>query len=184
LALDEDDLRVEVAELDHGIPCLAFALQETLRVHVDPVGLARLHLPVGRWLAAAKTAIRRGDPDDTRIATADRALPLGLLREEAFRTSRGQRIAYVTDAAPTQANARAIAALARDADQLFIEAVFLHEDEALARDRRHLTARLAGELGREAGARQITTFHHSPRYSDRPEALRDEAQAAFTRAGT
>ncbi len=184
LALDEDDLRIEVAELDHGIPCLAFALQETLRVHVDPVGLARLGLPVGRWLNAAKTAIRRGDLDDTPVALPDRTVPLGLLKAEAFRTSPGQRVVYVTDAAPSEANARAIAALARDADQLFIEAVFLHEDEALARDRRHLTARFAGRLAREAGARQIATFHHSPRYWDRPEALRSEALAAFTGSGS
>lgn len=179
LALDEDDLRLEIAVLDHGIPCLAVGLQETLRVHVDPVGLGRLGLPVGRWLNTAKTALRRGDPDEAEVAAGERMVPLGLLRREAFRTAPGQRLVYVTDAAPTEENARAIVALAQGADQLFIEAAFLQEDLALARDRCHLTAALAGALAREAGARQLAVHHHSPRYLDRPHALREEAEAAF-----
>ena len=179
LVLDEDDVRLEVATLDHGIPCLAVALQETLRVHVDPTGLARLGLPIGRWLNAAKTALRRGDPDDVMVAVGEQMVPLGLLRREAFRTAPGQRLVYVTDAAPTEANARAIVALARGADQLFIEAAFLHEDFALAQQRRHLTAHGAGILARDAGVRQLVVHHHSPRYIDRPHALRQEAEAAF-----
>jgi ribonuclease Z len=179
IVLDEDDLRLEIAILDHGIPCLAIALQETLRVHVDPVGLARLGLPVGCWLNAAKTAIRRSDPDDAPIAVGERMILLGLLRREAFRTAPGQRLVYVTDAAPTEANAHAIVALARGADQLFIEAAFLQEDLALAQERRHLTAHGAGILARDAAVRQLAVHHHSPRYMDRPHALRQEAEAAF-----
>ena len=146
------------------------------------MGLARLGLAPGRWLNTAKTALRRGDPDDTPVGAGAATLPLGTLREHAFRTAPGQRLAYVTDAAPTDPNARAIVALARDADQLFIEAAFLHEDLALAQDRRHLTARLAGTLAREAGARSLHLHHHSPRYLDRRDDLRAEALAAF--AGT
>jgi ribonuclease Z len=184
LLLDEDDLRLEAVTLDHGIPCLALALQETLRVHVDPVGLARLGLAPGRWLNAAKTALRRGDPDDAPMDTGATTLPLGTLREQAFRTAPGQRLAYVTDAAPTDANLDLIRHLARDADQLFIEAAFLHEDLALARDRHHLTAHLSGTLAREAGARALRLHHHSPRYLDRPGDLATEAQAAFSGTGT
>lgn len=179
LALEEDDLRLEIAELDHGIPCLAIALQETLRVHVDPVGLARLGLIPGRWLNTAKTALRRGDPDEAEFAAGEQMVSLGLLRREAFRTAPGQRLVYVTDAAPTERNACAIVALAQDADQLFIEAAFLHEDLELARERCHLTAHLAGSLARDAGARQLAVHHHSPRYLDRRHALREEAEAAF-----
>lgn len=180
LAREEDDFRMEVVELDHGIPSLAFALQERRRIHVDTEGLARLGLSVGPWLNTAKTAIRRGDPDDTPVRTAEgRDMPLGALREAAFRTAPGQRIAYVTDAAPTSLNAQAIAALASGADQLFIEAPFLEEDGALARERRHLTAALAGRLARQAGAKQAVFFHFSPRYRSRPELLQAEATAAF-----
>ena len=179
IVLREDDLTVEAATLDHGLPCMGFALQERAGVNVRTEGLAELGLVPGPWLQAAKTAVRREDPDDTPIAAGERVLPLEVLRQRGFRIARGQRVAYVTDAAFTPQNARAIRALARDAHHLYIEAAFLQEDEALAAARRHLTARQAGTLAREAGARRITTFHHSPRYLDRPDALREEAEAAF-----
>jgi ribonuclease Z len=85
----------------------------------------------------------------------------------------------VTDAAMTPENAARIQALARTADQLFIEAVFLDEDARLAESTHHLTAAAAGELAGRAGARAIVPFHHSARYLDRPDALRLEAETTF-----
>lgn len=177
--LQEDDLSVEAATLDHGLPCLGFALQERAGVNVRAEGLAELGLVPGPWLQAAKSAVRRQDPDDAPIQAGERTVLLGALRERVFRIARGQRVAYVTDAAFTPENARAIRGLAREAHHLYIEAAFLREDAALAAARRHLTADQAGTLAREAGARRITTFHHSPRYLDRPDVLREEAEAAF-----
>jgi ribonuclease Z len=88
-------------------------------------------------------------------------------------------VAYVTDAAWTPENIAVITALARDADQLFIEAVFLEQDEALASMRKHLTARQAAQMATAAGARHVTSFHHSPRYLDEPGALAAELRRSL-----
>ena len=57
--------------------------------------------------------------------------------------------------------------------------ISVNEDAALAEERSHLTARQAGELARQAGARKLAPFHFSPRYTGREEELLAEAEQAF-----
>lgn len=182
MVLAEDQFRVEAALLDHGTPCLAFALQESLRVNVWKEGLAALGLEVGSWLNQAKRLVRAGAPDDHALAAAGgTVVTVGELKERALRVGPGQRIAYVTDAVFHEANAAKTIALARGADHLFIEAAFLDEDAEIARERMHLKAAQAGRMARDAGVARVTPFHFSPRYLDRGEALRRELDQAFTR---
>jgi len=42
-----------------------------------------------------------------------------------------------------------------------------------------VTAAQAGALARQAGAKRMTVFHHSPRYLDQPCRLDAEAQRSF-----
>jgi ribonuclease Z len=145
--LDEDEFRIEGAVLDHGIPCLAFAFEEQLRVNVWSEGLRRLGLSTGPWLREAKRAVRQGTPDDSHISIrGDLSVPLGVLRQHALHTARGQKIAYVVDIAYHDRNIEKVIALARDANQLFIEASFLDVDARIAAQRQHLTARQAGAI--------------------------------------
>lgn len=62
-ALVEEEFRVEVATLNHGIPCFAFTLQERRQVHVRPDGLGRLGLAVGPWLTTAQHTVQRSEAD-------------------------------------------------------------------------------------------------------------------------
>jgi ribonuclease Z len=151
-----------------------------MRVNVWRGALDKLGLPVGPWLNEAKRAVRLGQPDDTLIAvSATSRISLGELKVTALRTGPGQVVAYVVDCGFQDGNVEKILALARDADQLFIEAVFLEEDGELAERHRHLTATQAGYLARLAGARHVTPLHFSARYLDRPEALCRELDEAF-----
>jgi len=178
--LDEEAFCIDAVVLDHGTPCLDFAFNEKLRVNVWREGLESLGLPVGAWLNEAKRAVRRGAPDDTRVAvTSELSVPLALLRQRALRTAPGYKFAYVVDAAFHDSNFEKIVELARSADQLFIEAAFLDEDAALAAQRRHLTAAQAGAIARRAGVSRIVPFHFSARYIGREEELRRQAEAAW-----
>jgi len=178
--VSEPDFEVSTVALDHGTPSLAFAFRQRMRINVWKNALDAMGLPVGPWIDEAKRAARDGMPDDHRIAVPGSGeVPLGTLRRKAFRTSAGQRFAYVTDAADTAANRARIISLADGADQLFIEAPFAHADRDVAAATRHLTARAAGEIARMAGVAQVVPFHHSARYADTPSALKDEVEAAF-----
>jgi ribonuclease Z len=183
LLLDEEEFSIRAAVLDHGTPCLAFALEEKLRINVWREGLDALSLPVGRWLNAAKQAVRRGAPDDTAIdVEGGRSVTLGALKQHALRLARGQKLAYVVDARHTPENVARIVALAQGADQLFIETAFLQCDADIAAARGHLTATQAGEIARLAGAARIEPLHFSTRYVDGEAELRQEAEAAFRAA--
>lgn len=181
-------LRLRAAVLDHGTPCLGFAVEEAMHLNVWRTRLEARGLPTGPWLAALKAAVAEGRPDDhpvpvyARAAEARRApvLPLGELRELVGVTP-GQRLAYLTDFADTPENRAAAVALARDADILFVEAPFAAADAALAADRRHLTTRAAGEIARAAGARRIEPFHFSPRYLGQEARMLAEVAAAAGR---
>jgi ribonuclease Z len=178
--LDDRRLRVRAAVLDHGIPCLAYAVEETAHVNVWKTRLEELDLPVGPWLRELKDAVLRGAPEATSIRIAeDLALPLGELKEKVLQIVPGQKIAYVVDAAYTEENSRRIVDLAKDADILFIEAAFTAKDAERAADRKHLTTAQAGTLGRLAGARRLEPFHFSPRYAGEEARLRAEVEEAF-----
>ncbi|MBO0757987.1 MAG: ribonuclease Z, partial [Bradyrhizobiaceae bacterium] len=184
----EPGFEVRYAVLDHYIPTLAFALQERAHINVWRNKLEAMGLKVGPWLSVFKASILRGDPDDTgiEVAYADssndkpRIMTLRKLKNDILRITSGRKIAYVVDARFTPANSEKIVALAKDADILFIEAAFLHADVTAAPDRGHLSARQAGTLARQAGAKRLITLHYSPRYQGRGEHLAREAELAFS----
>jgi len=187
--LDEENLRIRVAFLEHSIPCLAYAFEEKLHVNFMKNRLDELGLPLGPWLSELKRAVLRGEPDHAVIHPAppqglpSQGLTIGELKEKVLQVVPGEKIAYVTDTAFTDENRRRIVRLAQGADYLFIEAVFLHVDEDRARDRAHLTARQAGELAREAAVERVIPFHFSPRHLGSERELRRELHEAFRGKG-
>jgi ribonuclease Z len=187
ILLDEEAFQIRFTFLDHQIPCLAFALEEKFHVNVWKSGLEELGLPTGPWLRDLKSSVARDEPDETRVAVRwredgsmlERTVSLGELKEKVLRVVPGQKIAYVTDAGFTAANAEAIIDLARGADSLFIETAFTHEEEQRAAEKYHLTARQAGRLAREAGVRRLIPFHFSPKHTEEADRLVREAMEAF-----
>lgn len=188
--VSEPEFRVRCAHLDHRIPCLAFALEEPVRLNVDKARLDELGLPVGPWLMDVKRAMRCGEADETeiRIVWSDgagrhaRSLPLGVLRREVVRTSAGQKLVYVTDALDSAGNRERILALAAGADIFYCEAGYPERDAERARSRYHLTTAQAGRLAAEAGAHHFAVFHLSPKYRGCAGDLVAEAMAAFAEA--
>ena len=188
--LDEPLLRVRAAFVDHGTPCLAFAVEEKARVRVDRARLAALGVATGPWLRALKLAVLGGAPPATPIEVVwrDRAgvhtmtRSVGELADVVLDVTPGQRLGFVTDLRDSDANLRALKALLGGVDRLYIECAFLDADRAHAQRKHHLTARQAGAIARAIGARAVTPLHLSPRYARRADEVRAELLAAWRAA--
>ncbi len=185
LLLEKNHFQVRALALDHGgITSLAFTLEEPLHVAIHKDALDVFGYRPGPWLTRFKDMLRQALPDPTPVDVPLKeggaiTLKLGALRQQISHSERGMKIVYVTDVTPSAENLERILPFARDAHLLAIEAVFPHAELQRAFKRNHLTAQLAGELARQAGAARLMTFHHSPRYLDRPGLLDAEAEAAF-----
>ncbi|WP_073420736.1 ribonuclease Z [Geodermatophilus nigrescens] len=152
---------LEARRLEHPVPSVGYRL-------VEPDG--RRMVP--DRLAAAGVA----GPDVGRLQR-EGALRVGgrtVRLEDVSEPRRGQVFAFVMDTRMCLN----VAALAEGADLLVIESTFLAEDEALARQYGHLTARQAARVAADAGVRRLVLSHFSQRYPD-PRAFEEEARAEF-----
>lgn len=180
-----DYYQVRAVPLDHGdIISLAFVLEEPLHVAIHKDALTHHGYRPGPWLTRFKDQVRRGLPPETPVTVpleskGETVVSLSELIRRIAHTEKGMKISYVTDAAPSSENMEKIVTLAADSHLLAIEATFAHRDIERAGQRNHLTARLAGQLARKAGAARLLVFHHSPRYQEYPELLANEAREAF-----
>jgi ribonuclease Z len=186
--LREPALEISAQILDHGIPCLGFALHERFHVNVIKERLKEMGIGVGPWLKGFKQALFDRADLTTVIQASSAQEPsrkmsfaLGELADRITLITPGQKIAYVTDASYTPDNAEKIVSLALNADHLYIEAGFLETEREMARIKRHLTAHQAGTLAGLAKVKQFSIFHFSPRYMGMEALLYQEADEAYTR---
>ena len=128
--------------------------------------------------ALVETLSNHHRPDDCAETSQELVSTVSLANQIAMVTP-GQKISYIVDVAYSPANAEKIIFLAKDSDQLFIEAAFLDAQRNLAAEKHHLTARQAGEIAARCGARQFTIFHFSPRYLGQEDLLYQEATEAY-----
>jgi ribonuclease Z len=191
LLLEDEQFRVRAMALEHhDIVSLAFAFEETTRINVWKSRLEERRLPTGPWLTDLKKQVRAGAPDEapvrvrwrTRDGSREQTLSLGELKRDVLQFVPGQKVCYVTDAAGHERNRRLIEEFVRNADLLFIEAVFREGDRDLAAQKAHLTTTQAGEIARAASVKAAEPFHFSSRYRGHEETHRAEFLRAWRRS--
>ncbi|WP_432825235.1 ribonuclease Z [Dactylosporangium sp. CA-092794] len=152
-----DRFRIEAHALDHGIEAFGYRLVEADGRRMLPDRLRERGIVGPDVAVLQRTGILRG----VRL-------------EEVSEPRRGQRFAFVMD---TRLCA-GIGRLADGADVLVIESTYLSEDEGLAVEHGHLTARQAARVAAECGVGTLVLTHFSQRYDD-PSRFRREAEAVF-----
>jgi ribonuclease Z len=168
--LDDGDLSVRCAPLNHRVPAYAYRVDQKPRPGRFAVEQARaLGIPPGPIYAELKAG-RTVTLDDGRIING--ASLCGPERP-------GASVVYCTDTMFCEA----AVALAAGADLLIHESTFAHGEAELAIARQHSTSTMAAQTAQAAGVKQLVLTHLSPRYMPgnpmTPDALLAEAQAIF-----
>ena len=157
------ELTVTAEPLDHRVETFGYRLQEPDGWRMLPERLTALGVPgpeVGRLQQGEAIEVRGRwiDPDEVRVPRS------------------GQSVAVVLDTRPCQGAID----LAREVDLLVCEATFLEFEVELAQLSGHMTARQAGELAAEAGARRLVLTHFSQRYKETDRFLAEAARCSTT----
>ncbi len=176
--LKEPFFSVKALNISHGIPVLAYRIDEEVHINIDKAKLVERDIETGPWLSEFKEAILKNDRERTfragnKIVSFEEVEDIAMLTE-------GQRISYVMDVSLERENIESIVDFVKGSDYLYIEAFFLEKDMELAGERNHLTARLAGEIARRAGVKNLIPLHFSLRYKEQPELIIEEAMKAFS----
>ncbi|MGY4711432.1 ribonuclease Z [Mycolicibacterium sp. CBM1] len=177
---DAVDVREEPITADGTVATAAFGtLQARALDHSIDVFGYRLVEPDGRRFVPELLAHFGINGPDVGVLERTGAIQVGERVVELAQVSqarRGQRFAFVMDTRLCDA----VYELADGADMLVIEATFLHQDEDLAREYGHLTARQAAGVAAACGVRTLVLTHFSQRYPDGALRYSEEAAEAFS----
>jgi ribonuclease Z len=192
---EEPLFKVKGLLLSHEIPVVAYTLEEEYHININKARLEEKGLTAGPWLSSLKAAVR----ENYDFIKAEGVLSLKKMGVSPYSIcfdgspclkdlmdivaiTKGQKVSYVMDVAPTDENLEKLIPFVRGSDILFCEAYFLERDRDRAVERSHLTAALAGRIAGEAEVGQLQILHFSPRYRDCEQELYDEAMREFEAA--
>ena len=160
--------RIRSFPLRHSRVCVGYTLEEDPRPGIFfPQKAMDIAVPRGPlWGRLQKGESVKLDDGST------------VLPEQVMGDSRqGRKVSFVTDTAWKDSIPQEVAG----SDLLICEGMFAEDLAESAREKKHLTARQAGQLAVKAGnIRRMGLIHYSPRYMNRElKILRDEAREFF-----
>ncbi|MCX8033770.1 MAG: hypothetical protein N3A00_00450, partial [Thermodesulfovibrio sp.] len=139
--LNEPLFKVRALILSHGIPVIAYSIEEDYHININKVELEKIGLPIGPWLGELKRLIKTHyDYDPLKMLKPKRKTsrikidtPKGKLNIEKLfhilKITKGEKISYVMDVSPTEENINKIIQFVKGSDILFCEAYFLNKDK-------------------------------------------------------
>jgi ribonuclease Z len=159
---DLKDLQIIAAPLEHGIPCLGYALQEKEKRRIRLPFVKKLGIPEGPLLGKLQ--------DNKEVVWKGQTIT----PEDATYVMKGKKISIILDTTPCNA----AVLLAKDSDLLISEAVYVQDLLHKSEEYKHMTARQAAELASKSGSKKLILTHFSQRYKT-SEQLVEEAKDIF-----
>jgi ribonuclease Z len=160
--IDEKDFFVDAEKVFHSVDCISFSFNEKPRRKINlkytkKYGLTRDPL-LGR-LQEGKTITYNGK----KITPKDGTILIP-----------GKKITLISD---TGYHKR-LSSVAKNSDLLIIESTFLDKDKDKAKNYKHLTAKQAAIIAKDAKVKRLILTHLSERYKNKEDILK-EAKKTF-----
>jgi ribonuclease Z len=159
---EDNDLIINSAEMEHGVPCVAFSIKEQDYRRIDVSYVQKLGIPDGPLLGSlqdGKSITWKGK----KIAPKD-----------ATYVVEGKKLTYIVD---TELCSNCLK-LADNSDVLVAESTFGSEHEEKSFDYKHLTAKQAAQLANQSNSKMLILTHFSQRYKTTAD-IEDEAKTYF-----
>ncbi|MCQ2288042.1 MAG: ribonuclease Z [Muribaculaceae bacterium] len=161
---EDDAITVTTVPLRHRVPAVGFIFSEKPKLrHIDAEAAKYHNVPL-----YAFNSLRQGE---------DFVTPEGIIVPNSHLTTSPDRSVSYAYCSDTVFSKRVINAV-KGVDWLYHEATYGDENAVKARKRFHSTAREAGIVAREAGAKRLIIGHYSKRYLDETPLL-EQAQEEF-----
>jgi len=163
-SIDDAEYRIRVAAGQHGVPCLAYALEEKPKPgRFDAAKARRLGIPEGPlW-----KMLQSGRPVKVGKERIAPRLVVGPPR-------RGVKLTYAVDTRPCAQ----VVKLASGSDLLIHDSCFAESAAAKAKEYGHSTAAEAAGVAKRSKSRRLALFHISAMYEDAAPLLA-EARKVF-----
>jgi ribonuclease Z len=163
----DPEFYIRAFPLKHSKTCVGYTLEELDRPgEFDPEKAAALKVPMGPLWGKLQHGESVTSSDGTYVTSEQVVGP----------PRSGRKFSFVTDSLylPTIANE------VRGSDLLICEGRFADNEADQAAEKKHMTAKQAATIARDAKVKQLALIHYSPRYTDHDlPILRDEALAVF-----
>ena len=162
-----DGFYIRAFPLSHTKTCVGYTLEELDRPgEFNPEAAMNLGIPRGPlW----------GKLQHGESVTAESGITV--TPEQVMGKSRsGRKFSFVTDTQYLPSIAKEV----RGSDLLICEGMFAEELADQAKEKKHMTARQAGTVARDAQVRRMAMIHYSPRYTDRElDVLLEQAREVY-----
>lgn len=170
----EEGVELRWADVDHGVPCLAYRFTWPGGWHFDSARCLQDGLQPGPWVGQLKTLAQAG-----RFQEVFQGRPVQVWCERYLGRSPDRSLSYVTDTRLVGPIFDSLCHFVQDSDELWCEANYLESEAHLAGLHGHATAAQAAELARRAGCRELHLFHFSRRYQGLLQEHLKQARGIF-----
>ncbi|MEK6836253.1 MAG: ribonuclease Z, partial [Nanoarchaeota archaeon] len=160
---EDKQIKIEAAQMDHGIPTLAYSIIIKDQIRIDKAKLKKLKLPnsplIGQ-LQQGKDIVFNNKKIKAKSVTY---------------IQKGKKITIILD---TAMNQNAID-LAKDSNLLICESTYSAEETEHAKEYKHLTTTEAATIAKKAKVNQLALVHLSEKHAHLAHILLKEAKKVF-----